>query len=194
MARRSGQPDQNHAGAVYIIRIAQKLLDQLGTAFPDTQRSQCAVARVGVGSEDHASASRQRLAGIGVDDGLIGGHIDAAETAGGGQAEHVVILIDCPADRTQTVVAVCHGIGDGELMKSAGTGCLNDAYVRDVVRNQRVEFQVQLILIRARGVVRIEDLPGNGLAATVPIGGIRPLRNPSGQLYAAVRDCDGFHE
>ena len=31
-------------------------------------------------------------------------------------------------------------------------------------------------------------------AATVPIGGIRPLRNPSGQLYAAVRDCDGFHE
>ena len=79
-------------------------------------------------------------------------------------------------------------------MKSAGTGCLNDAYVRDVVRNQRVEFQVQLILIRAWGVVRIEDLPGNGLAATVPIGGIRPLRNPAGQLYAAVRDCDGFHE
>ena len=65
-----------------------------------------------VGSEHHGvrspPAPRGRMEWM---TDRIGGHIDAAETAAAGQAEHMVVLIDGPAHRTQTVVAVCHRIG-----------------------------------------------------------------------------------
>ena len=62
------------------------------------------------------------LAGVLVDDGLVGGDVDAAVLLGGGQAEDVVVLVDGAAHGAEAVVTVGQHIGHGELLQAAGPG------------------------------------------------------------------------
>ena len=74
-----------------------------------------------------------------MDDALVGGHVDAAVFFGGGQAEHVVVLIDGAAHGAQAVVAVGQGVGHGETLEPGGPGLLDNAHVGDVVGDKGVK-------------------------------------------------------
>ena len=65
-----------------------------GPPLPYRQGAQGSVTGVGVRAQDHGSAFGQLLPGVGVDDALVGGDENASVLLGGGQAEHVIVLID----------------------------------------------------------------------------------------------------
>ena len=73
---------------------------------------------MGIGAQDHGAALRHLLSCIGVDDGLVGRHVDTAVLLGGGEAEHVVILVDSAAHRAQGVVAVGQHVGNRKFLQS----------------------------------------------------------------------------
>ena len=74
-----------------------------------------------------------------MDNRLIGRHIDAAILLCGGKSEHVVVFIDGASHGAERVVAVGHGVGDGEFLEPAGACRLDDSDVGDVVRDHCVE-------------------------------------------------------
>ena len=75
---RAGEINQHHLGARGVPGVAQQLLGQLRAALAHRHGAQGAVAGVGVGAQDHGAAFGHGLPAVGVDDGLVGGHIDAA--------------------------------------------------------------------------------------------------------------------
>ena len=81
----------------------------------------------------------------------------------------MVVLVDGAAHRAQAVVAVGHGIGDGELRKAGGLGGLDDAHEGDVVGNQSVELQTHFRAITAL-VVGAQDRVGNGFLPSLVRG------------------------
>ena len=155
---------EEHSGKM---RESEELLDQLGAALAHTHGAQRAVAGVRVGAQDHLTAARQLLACIGVDDRLVGGDVDTAVLLGGGETEDVVILVDGAAHGAQGVVAVGHGIGNGEFLQTGGLGGLDDTHVGDVMGNEAVKLQMELAGLLPH-VVLAEDLIGDGL---FPVGG-----------------------
>ena len=116
---------------------------------------------MGVGSEDHASATGKLLPDVLMDDSLVGRHIDATILLGGGKAEHVVVLIDSATYRAKGVVAVGHRIRDWELLQSARTGCLDDTDICDVVRCHGIETDAHLLALGAVHIVCAEDSVGD---------------------------------
>ena len=82
------------------------------------------------------------------------GHVDAAVFFRGGQAEHMVVLVDGAANGAKAVVAIGHGIGQGEAFHAAGPGALDDAHIGDIVGDQLIEPDPQLGGVR-RDVVGV---------------------------------------
>ena len=158
----SGEIHQHHLGHGHIPGVFQQLLGKLRAALAHGHGAQGAVAGVGVGAQDHLAAPGQLLPGVGVDDALIGGYIDAAVLLGGGQAEHMVILVDGAAHGTQTVVAVGQGVGEGKFLHAGGSRLLDDAHIGDVVGHHGVKAHLQPLRIAAY-IVGLQDLPGHGV-------------------------------
>ena len=136
---------------------------------------------MGVGAEDHFAGGGVPLPHIGVDDGLVGGDELAAVFLGGGQAEHVVVLVDGAAHGAQGVVAVGEDVGQGELLHAGGPRGLDDAHVGDVVGGHGVKPEGQAVRI-AGCIVGHEDGVGHG---ALPALGVR------GRGEAAVLPADG---
>ncbi|MPM17049.1 hypothetical protein SDC9_63432 [bioreactor metagenome] len=145
-----------------IVSVFQKLFHELRPAFANGERAQSAVAGVAVRTQNHLAAAGQFFARVAVDDAEVGGHVDAAVLLGGGEAEYVIVLVDRTADGAKAVVAVRHGVWNGEFGKPARPRGLDDADIGDVVRNERVEAETELFLV-AGNVVRAQDAVGNGL-------------------------------
>ena len=138
------QVDADNARHVDVVGSAQQLLGQLAAALADGHGTQGTVAGVAVRAQDHAAAGCHHLSGKLVDDCLMGRNIDAAVLLGAGQAKHVVIFIDGTADSAKAVVAVGQNVRDRKLLQSAGSGCLDDAHIGNIMRSQLVELDLQL--------------------------------------------------
>ena len=61
----------------------------------------------------------------------------------------MVVLVDGAAHGAEGVVAVGHGVRDGELLQPAGLGGLDDADKGNVMGNERVELEAQFFRVRA---------------------------------------------
>ena len=183
------QVDGDDLGIADVIGLAQQLLHQLGAALAHGHAAVGAVAGVAVRAQDHAAGGGVALPHVLVDDRLMGGDEDSAVFLGGGQAEHVVVLVDGAAHGAQGVVAVGEHIGERELLQPGGPGRLDDAHVGDVVRGHGVEAQLQIIHISA-GVVAGQDAVGHGAGAALVGGeaGGSPLRGGE-QTAAVVEDA-----
>ena len=158
---RAGEVYQNDLGVVDVPGVLQQLLGQFRAALAHGHGAESPVPGVGIGAQDHGAALRHLLSCIGVDDGLVGGDIDAAVLFRGGEAEDMVVLIDGAAHGAQAVVAVGQGVGDGELLHPGGPGLLDDAHIGDVVGHHSVKADLQARRI-AGGVVGLENGPGHG--------------------------------
>ena len=115
-SRLARQVHADYAWIGNVIGLAQELLDQLRTAFSDGKRAVSAIAGVGVRTEEHPPTAGIHLAHIAVDDGLVRGDELAAVALCGGQAEHMVVLVDRAANGAERVVAVRQHIGQRELL------------------------------------------------------------------------------
>ena len=71
--------------------------------------------------------------------------IDAAVFFRGRQSEHVVILVDGPADRAQRIVAVGQDIGQREALHSGSSGRLNNTYKCNIVGSHGVKSDPELV-------------------------------------------------
>ena len=80
-----------------------------------------------------------------MDDSLVGRYIYTAILLGSRKTEHVVVLVDCSTYSAKRVVAVGHGIRQGEFLQATGASCLNDAHISDVVRHHRIEANAHLL-------------------------------------------------
>ena len=140
------------AGIGDVICTPEQLLDKLRTALAHRHGAERAVTGVTVAAQDHLPRRREHLAHIAVDDGLVGGHINAAVLLCGGKPEDVIVLIDGAAHRAQTVVAVGEHIRHRELLEPARPRGLDDADIGDVVGRHGVELHPECRVI-ARGVV-----------------------------------------
>ena len=165
MARLAFQPHEDDLGGVDVPGVAEELLHELAAAFAHAHVTQRAVARVGVGAQDHVAAGGEGLAGILVDNGLIGRNIDTAVLLRGGEAEHVVVLVDGTAHRAQGVVAVGHRVRERELVETAGARRLDNAHVGDVVGNHRIETDAHFLALAAVDVMGTENSVGDGVFA-----------------------------
>ena len=116
---------------------------------------------MGVGAQDHFAAARQLLPGIGVNDALVGGDVDAAVLPGGGKAEDMVVLVDGASHGAEGIVAVGQSVGDGERPHAGGPGLLDDAHVGNIVAGHGVEADAQVLRV-AGDAVGLEDAPGQG--------------------------------
>ena len=134
---------------------------------------------MGVGAEDHFAGGGVPLPHIGVDDGLVGGDEFAAVFLGGGQAEHVVVLVDGAAHGAQGVVAVGEHIGQRKFGHARGPGGLDDAHVGDVVGGHGVEGDAEPTRSGVHIVGR-QNGRGNGL-------GRRPRAGGEGAFYILHR-------
>ena len=74
----------------------------------------------------------------------------------------MVVLVDGTADRTERIVAVGQRIRERELLKSARLRRLDDADVGDVVRRDRIELELKVLLVS--DVVFFQDLIGHRAA------------------------------
>ena len=83
----------------------------------------------------------------------------------------MVILVDGPAHGAQGIVAVGHGVGNGELFQAAGFCSLDDTHKRDVVGDKRVEPDSQFPGIRSL-VVGAENGIGDCLFPRLAGGGL----------------------
>ncbi len=165
MARLALKPYEDHFRGIDVPRIAEKLLNELAAAFANSHVSEGTVTGVAVRAEDHVAAFGQSLSCELMDHGLIGGNIDSAIFLGCGQTEHVVVLVDCAADCAERVVAVGHGVRDGELLQSAGAGRLDDAYISNVMRHHGIESDAHFLPLSAVHIVGTQDSVGDSVFA-----------------------------
>ncbi len=179
LLRSAFEPYEHHLGSVDVPSVLQQLFYEFTTAFADAHVTERTVARVAVRTQNHVAALHHGFAHILVDNGLISRHIDAAVLLCSRQTEHVVVFVDGTANGAQRVVAVGHGIGQGEFLETTGAGGLNDAHVGDVVRCHCVEANAHLLTLRAVHVVCAEDAVGDGFF-TCFVG--------SGQASSVVHD------
>ena len=182
-ARRTGHVYENDLGHVDVPGVLEQLLGKLRTALADCHRAERAVARMGVRAEDHRAAARELFTGIGMDDALVGGHIDAAILLRGGQAEDMVVLVDGAADCAEAVMAVRQRIRDREFLHARGARLLDNTDIGDVVRNHGIKADLQALRVAGR-VVRLQDLPCHGLLSRFVLGNGRLL------LRTAVYEID----
>ncbi|MPM58035.1 hypothetical protein SDC9_104864 [bioreactor metagenome] len=160
------------------------MLAKLRTALAHAHGAEGAVPGVGVGAKNHFPTAGQLLPGVGVNDALVGGDVDAAVFLRGRKAEGVVVPVDGAAHGAQAVVAVGQGVGQGEFPHPGGPGLLENAHVGDVVGNHRVKAEPQLVFV-AGSVVALQDGPGQSAPAPFLRGDGRGFAgNAFGQKYA----------
>ena len=190
----AGEVDGHHLWIGAVPGVAQDLLIQLAAALAHGHGAQSAVAGVAVAAQNHLAAAGVHLPHILVDDRHVGGHVDTAVLLGGGEAEHVVVLVDSAAHRAQGVVAAGEHIGHGELLHARGPGRLDDAHIGDVVGGQGVKADLQGGGVTAV-VVGLQNAVGDGgflgllgggvLQAGVPLGLGSRHQLAVHQVYAA---------
>ena len=122
---------------------------------------------MGIGTENHIAALHHLLAGKLVNDGLVGGYVDTAVFLCCRKTKDVVVLIDGTTDGAQRVVAVGHGVRQGELRQAAGASCLNDTYVRNVVRHHRIKADVHLLALATIDVMGTQNAVGDGVLTSL---------------------------
>ena len=133
LLRLAFEPNQHNLRSVDVPSVVEELLHQLAATFAHTHTAERTVARVAVGTEDHAAATGESLTDILMNNRLVGRNIDTTVLLGGGETEDMVVLVDGTTDSAQRVVAVGHRVRDRELVKSAGAGCLDNSDISDVV-------------------------------------------------------------
>ena len=163
--------DADNARIGNIVGFAQKLLDQLRTALTDGDRAVSAVACMRIGAENHSAAACIHFAHIAVNYGLMCRNKFAAVFFCRGQTEHMIVFIDRAADGAQGVVAVGQHIGKRKLLKTGGTGCLNDTDIGNVMRRHRVEFHFQRPHISGSVMGRENPVSDRLFAAVVCVAG-----------------------
>ena len=188
---RAGEVDRDDLRAGHVIGAADELLGELPAALAHGHRAERAVPRVAVRPQDHAAAARHLFAVIAVDDGQVGGHIDAAVLLRRGKREFVVVLVDRAADGAQAVVAIGEHIGHREGGHAARTGGLDDAHIGDVVRGQAVKAQAQVRHVAAL-VVRRQNAIGHRALARRRF--VRGLSRPGGVFRLAHEFAPGQQE
>ena len=149
---RAGLPvqiDQHNSGAGKIIAAAHQLLGQFTAAFPDAQGSQRTITRMGIGSENHASAAGHHLPVERMNDRHIRGNIHAAVFVRRGERKHMVILINRPAHGTEAVVTVGQHVGHGKFPHAGCPGRLDDAHVGDVMAGQGIKAHFEMLHVPA---------------------------------------------
>ena len=179
LLRSTFEPNEYHFGSVDVPSVLQQLFYEFTTAFADAHVTERTVARVAVRTQNHIAALHHCFTHILVDNGLVSRHIDAAVLLRSRKTEHVVVFVDSSANSTERVVAVGHGIRQGEFLETTGAGGLNDAHVGDVVRCHCVETNAHLLTLRAVHVVCAENAVGDGFF-TCFVG--------SGQASSVVHD------
>ena len=183
------QPDEHDLRLRDIIRVLQQLFDKLGAALANAHRADRTIAGVAVGAQDHFAAAGHHLARVLMNDGLIGGHVIAAIFDGCGEAEDVVVFVDRSADGAEAVMTVRQNIGDREARQAAGSCCLDDADVGDIVGDQAVEGDVELAVCRAF-IVAGQNLRGNGFFLCVAVICAGDYGLAALNRYAAVNQSD----
>ena len=186
------EPYEHDLRLCNIICVLQQLFDKLGAALANAHRADRAIAGVAVGAQDHFAATGHHLARVLMNDGLIGGHVIAAIFDGRGEAEDVVVLVDRSADSAEAVVAVRQNVGDREAGQAAGSGCLDDADVGDIVGDQAVEGDVELAVCCAF-IVAGQNLRGDGLFLRVAVICAGDYGLAALNRYAAVNQSDHVH-
>jgi len=167
VARRALKPNEDHLRGVDVPGVAEELLDKLTTTLADTHVAQRAIAGVGIGTENHIAALHHLLAGKLVNDGLVGGYVDTAVFLCCRKTKDVVVLIDGTTDGAQRVVAVGHGVRQGELRQAAGASRLNDTYIRNVVRHHRIKADVHLLALATIDVMGTQNAVGDGVLTSL---------------------------
>ena len=186
------QIDQHDLGQVRVPRVPEELLGELRPALAHGHGAERAVARMRIRAQDHRAAGRHLLARVGMDDALVGGHVDAAVFLGRGQAEDVIVLVDRAADGAEAVMAVGQRVGNGKFPHAAGPGLLDDADVGDVVRKHGVKVDPELFLV-AGLVVRLQDAVGHRQPPPVlRADGSAALRHAAAEENAVVRQFHGW--
>ena len=169
--RFSGEIHRDHARIGHVIGVAQQLLHQLAAAFADGHGAQCPIARMRVRTEDHPAAAGVHLAHVLMNHRHMRRNIDPTVFLCGGEAEHVVVLVDGAAHGAEGVVAVGQHIGKREFLHPGSLRRLDNPDKRDVVGSHRVKAQPQMFHVLAC-VVILQNRPGDG-----PFPGFRPVRN-----------------
>ena len=152
----AGQINGYHTGTGHVIGASHQLFGQLSAAFSYRQGTQSPVAGMGIGTQDHAAAACHQFPVDGMDDGHIGGYINAAVFMGCRKSEFVVILIDGAADGAQGVVAVGQDIGHGKFLHAGGPGGLDNAHISDIMAGQRIITHPQMVHILCC-IMRFQD-------------------------------------
>ena len=98
--------------------MAEELLYEFGAAFTYRHGAEGAVTGVAVGAQNHLAAGSLHFAHVLMDDRKVGRDIVAAVFFCGGEAEHVVILVDSSADGAQRIVTVCEGVWNREFCEA----------------------------------------------------------------------------
>ena len=140
----AAQVHRDRFGALDVVRLIEDLLYELGAALAHSHRAERAVAGVRVAAQDHAADLRFHLAHVLVNDRKMGRHKVRAVLFRRGKAEHVVVFVDGAPHRAQGIVAVGERIGKRKFFEPARLRRLNDADVGDVVRGDRIEFDLQI--------------------------------------------------
>ena len=156
----AGEIDGDDLGIGDVIGLVQQLLDQLRPALAHGDGAKGAISGVTVRTQEHLTAAGVAFSHVGVDDRLMSGDELAAVLLGGGQAKHMVVLIDGTAYGAEAVVAVGEDVGQRELPEAAGAGGLDDAHIGDVVGGHGIELDLQVGHVAA-GVVAFQDAIGH---------------------------------
>ena len=187
--RLAGQIHQHYFRCRNIVGVFQQLFDQFRSALAHAHGAKRPIAGVAVGAENHPACAGKLFSGKRVNHALVGRHIDAAVSARRGKPENVVVLVDCAPHRTKGIVAVSQRIRHGERVKTARACGLNNAYVSNVVGDQRVKAQAQVLVVAF--VVRGQNLCGNRV---LPCGfageGRSVFRFSVNQIYAMSGQSD----
>ena len=180
------QINADHVRPADVVGILQQLLDQLPAALADRHGSQRAVPSMAVRAQNHLSAAGVHLPHVLVNDGNVGRNKNAPVLFRGGEAEHMVVLIDGSAHGAQGVVAVCQHVGHGEMIHPRSLRGLYNPHERDVMGSHGVKAKAQLFHI-VRKIVLLQNGPGDG-----PLPGLLPVRRaaPGGIILLRLRGRD----
>ena len=168
------QINGDHLGPLDIVGMAQELLHQFRTSFPDGHGAEGPVPGVAVGPQDHLPAAGHPFPHVFMDDGHMGRYIKAPEPLHRRQAEDMVVLVDGAPYGGQAVVAVGQDVGNGEMVQAAGNGRLDDPHIGDVMAGKSIELQME-VFHPAALLVGFHHLIGQGLLHPFRPVGFNPL-------------------
>ena len=132
-----------------------------------------------------------------MDHGLMRRHIDPAVLFGAGQAEHVVILVDGAAYRTQRIMTVGQHIGHGKFLQSRRSGRLYDPHKGNIMAGKLIKSELQPVHISG-GIVPLQNSVADSLLLCLllcdilscPVkNSLAPIRTVGNDLPAVYQIC-----